>query len=85
MPAMAIFVTDDWQWAPRIEDLGCLVIRAVAGRDWACDWSALRNLWVILAQWRMPLSRDSRLASALLAAEPSRLETFDGKRLRVVL
>lgn len=85
MPAMAIFVTDDWRWAPRIEDLGCLVIRVIAGRDWECDWSPVTSLWVILAQWRTPLRRDNRLAQALLAARPRLLETFDGRRIQQVL
>jgi hypothetical protein len=75
-PTMAVFVTDDWGFAAKLEDLGCLAIRVKPAEDHACDWSPLAGLQVILAQWRTPLEIESRLGSALLAANPSLFETL---------
>jgi len=75
-PTMAVFVTDDWPFASKLEDLGCLAIRVRPTEDHACDWAPVAGLHVILAQWRTPLASESRLASALLAAKPSMLETL---------
>ena len=75
-PRMSVFVTDDWQFAAKLDDLGCLAIRARPSEDHACDWSPLAGLHVILAQWRIPLAKESRLAAALLGARPSLMETL---------
>lgn len=75
-PTMAVFVTDEWSFAAKLEDLGCLTIRVRPSEDHACDWSPVAGLHVILAQWRTSLETESRLASALLAANPSMLETL---------
>lgn len=75
-PAMTVFVTDEWSFAAKLEDLGCLAIRVRLQDDHACDWSSIAGLHVILAQWRTPLAKDSRLADALLAAKPSLFETL---------
>jgi hypothetical protein len=75
-PSMAVFVTDDWSFAAKLDDLGCLAIRVAPSEHHACDWSPIAGLHVILAQWRVPLAHESRLASALLAANPSMLEAL---------
>lgn len=75
-PAMSVFVTDDWSFAAKLEDLGCLAIRVKPAEHHECDWSSVAGLHVILAQWRTSLADESRLASALLAAKPSTLETL---------
>lgn len=75
-PSMAVFVTDDWSFAAKLEDLGCLAIRVKPAEHHDCNWSPIAGLHVILAQWRTPLAGDSRLASALLAAKPSMFETL---------
>lgn len=75
-PDFPVFVTDDWQFAAKLEDLGCLAIRVRPAEDHACDWSPIAGLRVVLAQWRTPLAKESRLASALLAAKPALFETL---------
>lgn len=76
-PDFPVFVTDDWLFAAKLDDLGCLAIRVKLAEDHACDWSPLAGLRVVLAQWRTPLATESRLASALLAANPALLERVD--------
>ena len=73
---MTVFVTDDWRFAEKLSEFGCLAIRVQPTGHHACDWSSLAGLRVILAQWRTPLVKDSRLADALLAARPSLFETL---------
>jgi len=75
-PSMAIFATDDWKFAAKLDDLGCLAIRVNPAEDHGCDWSAVAGLHIILAQWRTPLASDSRLASAILCANPKLFETL---------
>jgi hypothetical protein len=75
-PAMAVFVTDDWGFAAKLDELGCLAIRANPAEHHDCDWSPLAGLHVILAQWRTPLHVDSALASAILGANPKVFETL---------
>jgi len=75
-PAMTVFVTDDWRFAGKLDDLGCLAIRVRPTEDHAWDWSPVAGLHVILAQWRTSLAQDARLAQALLTANPAVLETL---------
>jgi hypothetical protein len=75
-PRMTVFVTDDWSFAEKLDGLGCLAIRVRPADHHECDWSPIAGLHVILAQWRTPLAEESRLASALLSAKPSLLETL---------
>lgn len=75
-PTFTVFVTDDWGFATKLEDLGCLAIRVHASQDHDCDWSPIAGLHVILAQWRTALAKEMRLASALLAARPALFETL---------
>lgn len=75
-PDFPVFVTDDWQFAAKLDDLGCLAIRVKPAEDHECDWSPIAGLRVVLAQWRTPLDVESRLASALLAARPALFETL---------
>lgn len=75
-PSMAVFVTDDWSFAAKLEELGCLAIRVRPTEHHDCDWSALAGLHVILAQWGVTLGEESRLASAILGANPKIFETL---------
>lgn len=76
VPAMAVFVTDDWRFAAKLEDLGCLAVRVRPSEDHGCDWSPVAGLHVVLAQWRTGLAQESRLAQALLFARPAIMETL---------
>lgn len=75
-PTFTVFVTDDWRFAAKLEELGCLAIRVHPTQDHDCDWTPVCGLHVILAQWRTPLAKETRLGSALLAARPALFETL---------
>lgn len=75
-PSMAVFVTDDWRFAEKLADLGCLAVRVRPSEDHACDWSPVAGLHVVLAQWRTPMAQEARLAQALLVAKPAVMETL---------
>lgn len=62
-PAWPIFITDSWEFARRMRDLGALAIRP----NEECDWTPLAGMDVILAfpDWpentaRMRAIRDAR-------------------------
>lgn len=71
-PTMTVFVTDNWQWADKLEDLGCLAIR-VRVADFNHDWSPLCGLEVILL---VRFGDIAPLGQAILAANPAKFETF---------
>ncbi len=73
-PKLAVFVTDSWDWHQRLADIGVLCIRVQRPQDCEHDWSAIRGLDCVLLYRRF--GDFSGLGQALLAAGPSRLETF---------
>lgn len=79
-PELSVVLVDDWNCAPRLADGGFLAIRVNPANDWDCDWSPLAGLWVILAQWRTSLRDETRLACAVLAANPRIFETLEHRR-----
>lgn len=82
-PTMTVFVTDNWKWADKLEELGCLAIRVRDGADAEHDWSPLAGLSVMLLQQK---ARDyAALGQAILAANPSDFETFEVPRVSRVV
>lgn len=73
-PQLPVFVVKRWEWHQRLLDFGCLAIRVRSESDHNHDWSAVRGLTCILVRDGQPYAD---IGSALLAASPSRLETFD--------
>lgn len=72
-PTMTVFVTENWRWADKLEDLGCLAIRVRNCDDWDHDWSPLAGLSVILLQ---RFGDYAALGQAILAANPADFETY---------
>jgi hypothetical protein len=72
-PTMTVFVTENWKWADKLEDLGCLAIRVRNADDWEHDWSPLCGLPVILLQ---RYGDYAALGQAILAANPADFETW---------
>lgn len=72
-PTMTVFVTENWKWADKLEDLGCLAIRVRNCDDWEHDWSPLCGLSVILLQ---RFGDYAALGQAILAANPADFETY---------
>lgn len=73
-PQLPVFVTKRWEWHERLLEFGCLSIRVRDASDCEYDWSPLGGLFCILVRDGGPYSD---LGAKLIAAKPSRLETFD--------
>lgn len=72
-PSRVVFVTDNWAWASKLEDLGCLAIRVRSPSDADHDWSPFNGLTVVLLERS---GNYAALGQAILAAGPLTLETF---------
>ena len=82
-PELAVLVTDDWRYVPLAEEIGALAIY-VKPEHHACDWSPIAGLFVILISHRSSSSAVADLSTALLRANPSRLEALTRSGLRLV-
>lgn len=82
-PELAVIVTDDWRYVPLAEEIGALAIYAKPEHH-ACDWSPIAGLFVILIANRSSSSAIADLSTALLRANPSRLEALTRSGLRLV-
>lgn len=72
-PKLTVFVSDCWDWQQKLAELGALCIRVQGPQDCEHDWSAVRGLDCVLLYRRGDFTG---LGLALLAASPSRFETF---------
>jgi hypothetical protein len=82
-PELAVLVTDDWRYVPLAEEIGALAIY-VKPEHHACDWSPIAGLFVILIANRSSAAAIADLSTALLRANPSRLEALTRSGLRLV-
>jgi hypothetical protein len=83
-PELAVVVTDDWRYVELAEAIGALAVRVAGPKDHAHDWQCLSGLFVILILRNPQPSGLADFASALLAANPRRLETFVRDQLTLV-
>lgn len=82
-PELAVIVTDDWRYVTLAEEIGALAIY-VKPEQVACDWSPIAGLFVILIAHRFSAPTIADLSTALLRANPSRMETLTRSGLRLV-
>jgi hypothetical protein len=85
-PELAVFVTDDWDWARRFtEEIGALTIRVSNARDHAHEWSPLAGLWVYLKLRRSAPADVADFSTAILRANPAKLTLWIGDAKHVVV
>lgn len=83
-PELAVIVTDDWRYVTLAEEIGALAVKVSGAKDHAHDWQCLSGLFVILILRHPSASDLADFGSALLEANPRRLETLALGRLELV-
>lgn len=78
-PKLPVWVVNDRDFAHRLMDSGELAILVVSDH-WACDWSAIAGLCVIIHTSFEATPVGTRLAVAIRNAKPRSLETWQPGR-----
>lgn len=74
-PELAVIVTDDWRYVQLAEEIGALAIYAKPDQH-ASDWSPLAGLDVIYIPRDGDTPATCRMAKALWAARPMRVQSL---------